>query len=162
MNQHSIPRETAALSASAVTADTVALPPATAAAKRKTELNAAAQAAASGMSKRAISPVLLAGCARLFEFAVLLAVGAIGYLLYLDPAEGSNWWYAAPLTGGALLAVVLIQMADGYSMPALRGGAMHVGRIFMAWTGVFAVFATIAFLAKIGDTYSRVWAFAWY
>jgi len=162
MNQRSNHLDGTAISASAVAIDTslVALPAPVA--KRKAELNAAAQAVAAGLSRRTISPVLLTGSVRLIEFAAMLTIGAIGYVVYLDPAQGSDWWYAAPVAGGALLAVLLIQMAAGYSMHALRGGAMQLGRVYAAWTAVFAVFATIAFLAKIGDTYSRVWAGTWY
>ena len=163
LNMNHIPdhRDAAGISASAVTVDApiVAFP---ASSKRKSELNADAKAAATGMSRRTISPVLLAGVVRLIEFAAMLFVGVAVYLLYLAPVEGLDLGYTLPLVGGALLAVVFIQVFDGYSIGALRGGFLQLGRVFGAWTLVFAVFATIAFLAKAGDSYSRVWVGTWY
>ena len=125
-------------------------------------LSAAARLVASSLSSRPISPVLIAGLARIIEFTAILAVGVLVYLAYVASEEGFAWWYAAPLVGGALLAVVMIQLADGYSVVAFRRGALQLGRVFIAWTMVFVVFAVIAFLAKISDAYSRVWVTSWY
>ncbi|MCR4281856.1 MAG: undecaprenyl-phosphate glucose phosphotransferase [Bauldia sp.] len=125
-------------------------------------MNAAARAAASALSRAAVSPVLLAGVARLVEFLGALACGAAIYLVYVATHDGFDWWYALPLVAGAFLAVLFIEAAKGYAMPALRRGAMTLGRVFLAWTAVFALFAVAAFLAKSGDDYSRVWVASWY
>ena len=153
-------RDAAGLSASAVTVDSslISLPTAS---KRKSELSADARAAATGMSRQSISPVLLAGTARLVEFLATLLVGAVVYVFYVAPGYGLDWWYAVPLLSGSTLAVLLIQSAGGYTIPALRS-TMQLGRVFAAWTLVFATFAIFAFLAKVGDTYSRVWVATWY
>ena len=153
----------AGLSASAATVDaTATVRVGASAGKRQAELNAAARVAASGIAQQAMSPVLLTGLTRLIEFAITLLVGVGAYVLYLAPTDGANGWYTMPLVGGALLAVITIQMSGGYTIAALRGGFTHLGRIFLAWTGMFAVLAMVAFLAKMGDTYSRVWAASWY
>ena len=151
----------ATLTASAVTVDSgvASLPPP---AKRQAELSAAARAAATGMTRRVMSPVLLSGLARLIEFAATFLLGVGVYIAYVAPSEGIDSAYILPLAGGALLAVVLIQMAGGYTIGALRHGLPTLGRVFVAWTAVFTIFATIAFLAKLGDNYSRVWATSWY
>ena len=163
MNEHTNPSDRAAgVSASAVTLDGALSPPAGPSARRKAELNAAAQAAAAGLTQQSISPILLAGLVRLVEFAAVLVTGVAIYFIYLAPADGIDWWYAVSLTGGSLLAVSLIQISGGYSIPALRSGGMQLGRVFLAWSLVFAVFAIFAFLAKLGDTYSRVWVGTWY
>ncbi len=125
-------------------------------------LSAAARLVASSLSSSPISPVLLAGIARFIEFAAIFAVGVAVYLTYVASNEGLSWWYAPPLVGGALAAVVMIQLADGYSIVSFRRGALQLGRVFLAWTMVFVLFAVVAFLGKIGDAYSRVWVTSWY
>jgi Undecaprenyl-phosphate glucose phosphotransferase len=125
-------------------------------------LSAAAKLVAAGLSKTAVSPVLIAGFARLIEFSALLVAGAIVFLAYVVPEEGFVWRYAVPLIGGSFLVVLIIQLADGYSMSAFRRGALQLGRVYLAWTLVFGVFAMVAFLAKTGDGFSRVWAGSWY
>jgi Undecaprenyl-phosphate glucose phosphotransferase len=159
MTDTSIPHS-APLSASAVTVDTAtvarALPPA------PRELSAAARTVAASMRRPSMSPVLLAGLIRLLEFGALFLAGAIAYVAYLDPVEGMDWWYLAPLAGGSLIAVLGIQSIRGYSIATLRHGLPDFGRIFLAWTGVFVAFTVVAFMAKLGDTYSRVWVATWY
>ena len=148
------------ISASAVAADTSAI--ARPVAVPSHELNAAARGVADSMRRRSMSPVLLAGLIRTLEFGALFLAGAIAYVLYLDPVEGMDWWYLAPLAGGSLATVLAIQSVGGYSIPTLRHGLHDFGRIFLAWTGVFVAFAVVAFLAKVGDAYSRVWVATWY
>ena len=129
---------------------------------RQSELNDAARDAARGMGRQSLSPVLLAGLVRLIEFAATFLTGVGIYAVYVAPSEGFDGWYTAPIAVGALLVVVIIQLTGGYSIGALRRGFIGLGRMFLAWTAVFALLATVAFLAKLGDTYSRVWATSWY
>ena len=160
MNQH----DTAAGSAARAVEPEAATPPRSAGADvaGNAALSAAARLVASSLSSSPVSPVLLAGIARFIEFAAILAVGAAVYLVYVASNEGLSWWYAPPLLGGALAAVVMIQLADGYSVVSFRRGALQLGRVFLAWTMVFVLFAVVAFLGKIGDAYSRVWVASWY
>ena len=162
MNEHvNHSTRVSGVSASAVAVDG-ALAPASAPARRKAELNAAAQTAAASLTRQSVSPILLAGLVRLIESAALLVSGVAIYFVYLAPLYGLDWWYAAPLTVGPLLAVSLIQISGGYTIPALRSGGIQLGRVFLAWTSVFAILGMIIFLAKLGDTYSRVWVGTWY
>ncbi|HVZ14556.1 MAG TPA: undecaprenyl-phosphate glucose phosphotransferase [Bauldia sp.] len=149
------------VSASAVTADTVAVARPQPTAQRH-ELNATARNVAASMRRPSMSPVLLAGLIRLLEFGVLFLVGAVAYVIYLDPVEGMDWWYLAPLAAGSLATVLAIQSVGGYSIATLRHGLPDFGRVFLAWTGVFVAFTVFAFLAKVGDAYSRVWVATWY
>ncbi len=125
-------------------------------------LNAAARKVAESLSKQSLSPVLMVGMARLIEYTAVMVLGLAIYLLYVERDPGLDWLYVAPIVGGPFLVVLFIQLADGYSVPALRSIAMSLGRVFVAWTLVFAFFTVIAFLAKIGDHYSRVWIGTWY
>jgi Undecaprenyl-phosphate glucose phosphotransferase len=149
------------IAASAVTADSpaVARPGMP---KRRADLNPVAEAAAIGMAGRTISPVLLSGIARLVEFIALVAIGAAIHAWHVAPTDGYSWSYAIPLVAGGALAIIGIQMADGYTIGALRHSVTTLGRVYVAWSAVFAIFAVAAFLAKIGDVYSRVWVGSWF
>ena len=91
-----------------------------------------------------------------------MLLGMIIYFIYVQQAPGIDWLYTVPIVGGPFVAILFIQLADGYSVPALRAVNLHLGRIFAAWTLLFAIFTIVAFLAKIGDNYSRVWIGTWY
>ncbi|MBL8574186.1 MAG: undecaprenyl-phosphate glucose phosphotransferase [Hyphomicrobiaceae bacterium] len=126
------------------------------------ELSPAAREVADLFADRPISPSVLTGMIRLFELTMVAAIGMIVYMTYVAGAFVFDLYYALPLISGALLTVVLIQAADGYNIGNLRTIVSQIGRIFAAWTMVFAFFATVAFFAKIGDYYSRVWFGTWY
>jgi len=149
------------VSASAAVADTGTVALATGLPRTST-LNPAARAAATRLSGRSMSPVIFTGATRLIEFAVLLAVGLAIYLTYVVPTQGFDPAYGIPLIGGALGAVLVIQAVDGYTVGVLRGGFLRIGRVLLGWSAIFGFFAIAAFLAKAGDTYSRVWVTTWY
>ena len=125
-------------------------------------LSPAAREVAQSISGPVMSAVLLSGVIRLVEFGALFVTGFIIFALYLDPVEGSNGWYAIPMAAGSLAAVLAISASGGYTIGALRHGIRGFNRIFLAWTGIFVAFAVVAFLAKLGDSYSRVWVGTWY
>jgi Undecaprenyl-phosphate glucose phosphotransferase len=132
------------------------------AAAQNERLSALAREAAVTLTHHSISPVLLTGFARLAEFAVIAAAGAAIYFAYVVPRDGADIAYALPILAGSLLTVVFTQLAGAYTVPALRTPIPTIGRVFAAWSVVFAVFAVLAFLAKIGDQYSRVWIATWF
>jgi Undecaprenyl-phosphate glucose phosphotransferase len=121
-----------------------------------------ARAAAKTLSRRPMSPILVAALARLVELATAALTGLAVFLLYVRVEDGPHLWYAAPLLGGSALTVLLIQLFHGYTLPALRGVGPLFGRIFIAWTIVFALVAVFVFLGKMGEEFSRVWFAAWY
>ncbi|MFN8830481.1 MAG: undecaprenyl-phosphate glucose phosphotransferase [Labrys sp. (in: a-proteobacteria)] len=125
-------------------------------------LSAEAIEVARRFTENAISPAILLGMIRLIEFLALLAIGLIIYVGYVEPESGFNISYLLPLTAGALLAMLFIQAADGYSIGSLRSIARQMGRVIAAWTLVFATFAVAMFFLKMGEEYSRVWFAGWY
>ncbi len=126
------------------------------------ELSAAAREIAEDLSERPISATLLAGFTRLFETIAIAAIGMIVYGVYVLPLEGVDLAYAPHLVGGAILALVLNQAAGAYEVSALRTHVSQLGRIFAAWTMVFAFFALVMFFTKSGHSFSRVWFGSWY
>jgi Undecaprenyl-phosphate glucose phosphotransferase len=129
---------------------------------RYEQLSALAREAAEAISRHSISPVLLTGAARLAEFALIAFAGTLIYAVYVLPRDGFDIGYAVPIIAGSFLAVAFNQMAGAYSIAALRHAMPSLGRAFAGWALVFALFAVIAFLAKIGDQYSRIWIGTWF
>jgi len=126
-----------------------------------TELSAEARAAATTLTRQSMSRVLVSGFARLIEFGAGVLTGFAIYLVYITET-GLDLWYAIPLVGGPLLTVLLVQLSGGYSIAALRGTGPQLGRVYLAWTFTFALMTVIAFMAKVGGEFSRVWFTGWY
>src|SRR5690606_18639701 len=70
--------------------------------------------------------------------------------------------YGIPILGGSAVAVILIQAADGYTIPVMRSVAAQFVRILLSWTLVFAFFAIAAFFTKSGAFFSRGFFVAWF
>lgn len=104
----------------------------------------------------------MAGVVRLIDLFLIVGVGLGVYLAYVVPTDGLQAHYAIPLIVGALMTVVLIQSAHGYTVQAFRTHVAQIGRIWISWTFVFALMAAAAFLTKTGEEFSRVFVIAWY
>ncbi len=117
---------------------------------------------AESLAGPSVSRVLLTGLTRLGEFIAVLLAGLAIHFAYVVPVEGFERGYLVPLVAGSLLGILLVQVAGGYTVAALRSGFLQLGRIYAAWTLVFGVLAVAAFLAKSGDDFSRVWFALWY
>ncbi|MEX0852023.1 MAG: hypothetical protein WD036_01870, partial [Bauldia sp.] len=126
------------------------------------QLSAVARAAAAGLSRRPISPVLLAGLARMIELSLMLASGAALYLWLLAPEAGIDWRYAAPLVGASLVAALLIQAGRGYALSAFRASSLQLARVLIAWSIALTPFAAGCLIAGIGGDYSTAWFGAWF
>ncbi len=126
------------------------------------ELNEAARDVATSLSKPPVSPALLSGFVRAAEFFGIFATGLAIFLLYVAPRDGFSWSYFVPLVVAAVTFVMILELSGGYSLASLRGGMTTLARVFVSWMAVFAVLAVVAFLAKIGDDYSRVWIGTWF
>ena len=126
------------------------------------QLSEQARDLAASLSHRSISATILAGCVRAIEFVGITLIGIVIYALYVAPVEGIDSLYALPLLLGAATVTVLIQAAEGYSVPSFRSRVGHLARIWLSWTLVFAFFAVAAFLTKTGAYYSRGFFVGWY
>jgi Undecaprenyl-phosphate glucose phosphotransferase len=121
-----------------------------------------AEAVARGLRNSTLSPVLVSGFARLIEFTLAAFSGFILYAFHVDHEPGLGIWYSTAVLAAALAFVAFIQLTGGYAIAALRSTGPQIGRVYGAWTLVFALLAVAAFLAKMGDTFSRVWFAGWY
>ncbi len=126
------------------------------------QLSERASLVASRFSADAISPSMISGVIRLFEFLAIVAIGVGVYFWHVYPVDGFMNSYIFASIAGAILAMVFLQAADAYQIGALRTNITQIGKVFAAWTMVFALFALLAFFARVGIDYSRIWFGFWY
>lgn len=125
-------------------------------------LSPAALAAASEHTQPAFSPIVLAGFVRMFEFALIVAVGFAVYAIYLLPDEGLSWRYIGAIGAIGVLSMFAFQTADIYQVQAFRGHEKQYMRLASAWSLVFLIVIGASFFAKAGETFSRVWLGSFY
>ena len=111
---------------------------------------------------KAISTVVVLGFARLIEFLLIVATGLAIQLIYVYPKEGFPAFYPVAILIGAVLSTIGFQALHIYSPHALRTFLHHNSKLVVAWVGVFAFMALIAFFLKVGDSFSRVWLALWF
>jgi Undecaprenyl-phosphate glucose phosphotransferase len=124
-------------------------------------LSPLARAIAAEPVAHAMSPVIIAGSVRAFEFAFLAIGGTLIYGWHVDPAA-SPLQYLMASFGLAMTAVVVFQTCNLYTISAFRSPVHQLKRIAAAWTGIFVAALTLAFFAKFETTFSRVWAGMFY
>ena len=110
----------------------------------------------------AISPIVLAGFARMGEFALIVLVGFAVFALYLGLSEALFWTYAGAIFAIAVLSMFAFQTADIYQVQAFRGHEKQYMRLASAWSVVFLLVTGASFFAKAGDMFSRVWLGGFY
>jgi Undecaprenyl-phosphate glucose phosphotransferase len=126
------------------------------------ELSALARTIAAEPIGGAISPVVLTGLVRLFEFASIAAIGAGAYAALVYPNPDAGWSYAGAILLVSAAAVFLFQVFDIYHVAAFRSHVHQLSRISLAWTLVFLLATTISFFGKFEPTFSRIWAASWF
>ena len=83
------------------------------------ELSRLARQTASRLSEESFSPTMIIGTLRLTEFALLSLTGFLVYALYVGMTwESTLLYYAPAIFSGSALAVLLIQVSDGYQKRA--------------------------------------------
>ncbi len=126
------------------------------------ELSERANQVAAQFSANAISPVLITGVVRIVEFLMLIGIGLGIYGWYVYPLDGFKLFYPMTIFSGGILAIVFLEAVDAYQISSMRNLITQIGRVFAAWTMVFAFFAVAAFFARISTDYSRIWFGSWY
>lgn len=128
----------------------------------KPHLTPEAELVAAALSHKPMSRVILSGVVRLCEFILVVLAGYIVNLLYVDPSDGLTWRYALAILGTAAIFVGFMQTAGGYSVPALRRLSTQTSRLLITWTLAFVLMTAATFLAKFGDSFSRIWFASWF
>jgi len=125
-------------------------------------LNDVARTIASQYRRDTMSPVMVSGVLRLAEFGLLALSGLLLFAVYVGFGTHLNWHYPVLAAGGALTAVLLLELMDGYELSSLLRPLGVLRSIFLVWSGTFAIMALVGFLLKISEDFSRFWFGAWY
>lgn len=127
------------------------------------ELSRLALQTANRLSEENISPTMIIGILRLAEFALLAFTGFLVYALYVGMTwEHTLLYYAPAILSGSGLTILLIQIADGYQVPALRSALRTLPKVLTSWAIAFALIALGAFFLQYGLAFSRFWFAAWF
>ena len=125
--------------------------------ERRKRLTPAALAVANQKVPPAYSPIVIAGFARLADFALIALVGIVLYLGYVARRDGFAWEYVGAVLGITLTAIIAFQSADLYEVQVFRGTLRQMTRMISAWSVVFLLFMGASFFAKLGGEVSRLW-----
>jgi len=127
------------------------------------EMSRLAHQTANRLSQENYSPTMIVGSLRLAEFALLALTGFIVYALYVGfDMDTAVYFYGPAILTGSTLVVLLVQIADGYQVPALRSALRTLPKVLTAWAVAFAIIALVAFFLQYGLVFSRVWFAAWF
>ncbi|MFD0987321.1 undecaprenyl-phosphate glucose phosphotransferase [Methyloligella solikamskensis] len=105
---------------------------------------------------------VLVGATRVVEFLIIAGLGFAIYLLHVAQEPGQHIVYLGAVVTGALVFCGLAQGFGLYSIKSFREFTSSYSRIVLAWTLVLAAFMAVAFFAKVGAEFSRVWLGSWY
>ena len=127
-----------------------------------TPLNVAAAQVAATLKHRAITPGILAGLARIADFAGLAVLSVVIFTAYVDPNDAGDLGYVLASLLLPAATVFLIGSFNGYAVGDYGGTTSEVGRGAGIWAAVFGCFTLVLFFMKMGDEFSRVWLASWF
>ena len=125
-------------------------------------LSAFARQVAEQLREGNLTPTIVIGQFRLFEFLSLFAIGLLvfqlgaGISLTLFPAQ------AAAALAVAAIAVFGLQLAEGYQIRTLRSRIRFLPRVALAWCVPFLLMATAGLLSDASALYSPAMLLAWF
>ena len=130
--------------------------------RKPAALSRAALAAAAEQPRAAYSPIVVAGCVRAIEGALVALIGTAIYSFYVVPNEGFAWYYAAAIAGIAALSVFAFQAVDIYQVHAFQRPFSQASRLASAWSVVFLLAMAVSFFGKLDVAFSRLWLASFY
>ena len=110
-----------------------------------------------------ISPQVLRGSVRAFEFLATALIGLLVALAYVaEPNLLTATSYPMTLVGMSFATVVTFELLGLYKVQAFSSFVRHMPRVLMGWTAAFAALVAVVFFLKLGHAYSRVWLAVWF
>jgi Undecaprenyl-phosphate glucose phosphotransferase len=109
-----------------------------------------------------ISPTVLAGSFRVFEFAVITLLGTTIAAFYVDGDATHIARFASAAALTAIVCNVVFEMLGLYAVPGMHRQARALPRVIGGWTLSVTVLVGMIFFLKLGETFSRVWLAGWY
>ncbi|MEP7241063.1 MAG: undecaprenyl-phosphate glucose phosphotransferase, partial [Devosia sp.] len=124
------------------------------------ELGAEARAIVALPIEASYSSAVIVGIAQLIEALLLATLGFAIFATYVEPGQAAIYIPAIGFT--TLLANVAFNAARTHRIVAYRTAVQQTGRALAAWSLVFIVLMSLAFLLKGSELISRVWLVGWY
>ncbi len=128
----------------------------------RTPLNVAAAQVAATLKHRALTPGILAGLARIADFAGMAILSFAIFSVYVDPRDAGDAGYVLTSLMLPAATVILIGSFNGYGLADYRRTAIEIGRGALIWGAVFGCFTLVLFFMKMGEEFSRVWLATWF
>jgi Undecaprenyl-phosphate glucose phosphotransferase len=117
-------------------------------------------------NRPALAPIsrnVVSGTVRFMDVVISVCCAVAAYYFYVADQPDAEWNpYIFAIALQTFLLINVFQFAKVYRFDALRQFYNQFGRVFVAWTFVFAIMIVVAFLAKLSAQYSRVWLTIWY
>ena len=110
-----------------------------------------------------IAPAVISGFVRGAEFIIVAAIGYVIFLSYVglnNSTQAFSYLVSALVAAG--LTMLVFQTFQLYDLAALSRFGKQFVRLATAWSIVFGGLMVVAFFAKIGPEFSRVWLASWY
>lgn len=130
--------------------------------ERVVELNELAASVAEEFSAKSISPFLISGAMRLFDFLALSIVAITALTLHLLPELGMSTPHIIGAFIASLLATGFIQGMDGYLITTLRQFTSSLFKSLAAFTMSFVATVVIMFMIKGIDLENIYWLGTWF
>ncbi len=128
----------------------------------RARLSALAETLARHPTRRAISPIVLAGFTRMIEAVLIAASGVLVHSFYVAPVWGYEPGYYVAICAMTGLAMLSFEALDINHVGAFRAPLYQGFRLAGGWTFVFLIALAAIFFFKLQDIFSRVWLITWY
>ncbi len=109
-----------------------------------------------------VSPRIVCGTVRILDVLVALFVAAFAYEAYLAGRSDTVDHYYLVAAIAVLLQVNVFHIAGLYKFESLRDLGYQFRRLAVAWSVIFVLLITAAFLIKTSALYSRGWTVIWF
>lgn len=113
-----------------------------------------------------VSPPILAGCLKIYDFVVVALSGVIAFYAYqvefLGDIGREYDRYSLVALLGAISALVLFHVTGAYGVRRLREIGWQVRDATFVWSMLTAGGLIAAFVTKTSQSYSRGWVISWY
>jgi Undecaprenyl-phosphate glucose phosphotransferase len=113
--------------------------------------------------QKSISPAIVSGFVAIADGFVILAVGGVSYIYYVEQVLDLRQFdmYSTPAITACMLMLGLASYVGLYRFDWLVNVYQQIGRLVFAWS--LAVFITLffGFQLHVVDQYSRAWALIW-
>jgi Undecaprenyl-phosphate glucose phosphotransferase len=126
------------------------------------EINAFARRIADQFKDASYSPSIVTGQIRLLEFISLLAIGLATHMVTGLGTLADHLVQFGVSIVGAALAVLAMQIADCYQLPALRARMRFLPRVFISFTFSCAIVGLTCFFTEVTPPEAYRWFLLWY